>query len=251
MSSIQLNNLRIASPCPVGWQNMHGDDRARFCDLCQLHVYNIEEMTTDEVQSLIASTEGRICARLYKRADGTVLTKDCPVGLRALRRRVSRKAAAVIAALVSLSATAFGQQPKKDDASQVSPRRIVRQKADVKHPRGLAGTVMDAAGAVVPNAKVLLTNVTTNATRTINTDETGRFEVLALDAGQYSLTVEAFGFKTLVVKSLDVAPETSVEVDLIFEEAAVLVGVLVDVPDLIDRKPGVVISGEYIRRLPF
>src|ERR671916_798746 len=91
-----LNRLRIASPCTVGWERMTGDERVRFCEQCNLHVYNISAMTEAEVASLIKSQEGRLCARLYRRADGTVLTRDCPVGLRALRRRMSKTAGAVL-----------------------------------------------------------------------------------------------------------------------------------------------------------
>jgi hypothetical protein len=34
-------------------------------------------MTSDEAASLIAGREGRLCARLFRRADGTVITADC------------------------------------------------------------------------------------------------------------------------------------------------------------------------------
>ncbi|HEY6046048.1 MAG TPA: hypothetical protein VIU65_05550, partial [Pyrinomonadaceae bacterium] len=96
-TEIQLDRLRIASPCPVSWEQMKGDERSRFCDLCSFHVYNIAELTASEAKSLIAKTEGRICARLFRRSDGTVITKDCPVGLRAIRRRVARISGAVFA----------------------------------------------------------------------------------------------------------------------------------------------------------
>ncbi|MDQ3181817.1 MAG: hypothetical protein M3Q33_15040, partial [Acidobacteriota bacterium] len=35
-----------------------------------------------------------VCVRFFKRADGTVLTKDCPVGWQAIKRRVSKIATA-------------------------------------------------------------------------------------------------------------------------------------------------------------
>ena len=34
-------------------------------------------MTSDEAASVIAGREGRLCARLFRRADGTVITADC------------------------------------------------------------------------------------------------------------------------------------------------------------------------------
>src|SRR5438067_13528065 len=103
-----LTKIRIAVPCQASWEGMAGDERVRHCTLCSLNVYNFAEMTRDEVRELLVRTEGRVCARLNRRADGTVLTRDCPMGLRALRRRASRVAAAVIAALLSLPSWAFG-----------------------------------------------------------------------------------------------------------------------------------------------
>ena len=84
-----IDRLKVASPCPAGWGQMTGDDRVRFCDSCQLNVYNFAELTRKEAEEIIRTTEGRICGRLYRRADGSVITKDCPVGLRAVRRRVA------------------------------------------------------------------------------------------------------------------------------------------------------------------
>ena len=41
-TKVDFDHLRIASPCPANWDQMSGDDCVRFCDLCNLHVYNIE-----------------------------------------------------------------------------------------------------------------------------------------------------------------------------------------------------------------
>src|SRR5687767_1276640 len=97
-----IDNLRVAAPCPAAWENMAGDERARYCQSCQLTVYNFSEMSAREVYDLIAKSEGRICGRLYRRADGTVLTKDCPTGLRAYHKRVTRFAGAALAAILGL-----------------------------------------------------------------------------------------------------------------------------------------------------
>jgi hypothetical protein len=58
MNSVKfdLYKLRIASPCSVGWDHMTGDDRTRFCDLCQLNVYNVAGMTEAEVRELVSLT---------------------------------------------------------------------------------------------------------------------------------------------------------------------------------------------------
>lgn len=103
----QLNDIRIASPCSVDWESMTGTDQVRHCGECRLNVYNISEMTTQDAQELIARTEGRLCIRMYKRADGTVITRDCPVGLAAARATIARiacrfgaVAATILAAVV-------------------------------------------------------------------------------------------------------------------------------------------------------
>src|SRR5262245_30988553 len=101
-SNFDVNELRVASPCSVGWENMSGDERQRHCDLCELNVYNLSGMTAREVDRLITDREGRLCIRMFRRADGTVITRDCPVGLRAVRKRVATFAGAAITAVLGL-----------------------------------------------------------------------------------------------------------------------------------------------------
>lgn len=82
-----LDRVRIAAPCSASWEAMTGDDRVRFCAGCEKNVYNLSAMARDEAERLLAEREGSICVRLYKRADGTVMTSDCPVGVKRKRRR--------------------------------------------------------------------------------------------------------------------------------------------------------------------
>jgi hypothetical protein len=89
-----LNNLKVASPCSANWDEMIGNERQRHCGDCQLNVYNISGMTRTEAENFLVNAEGRVCVRFFKRADGTVLTKDCPVGWKAIKRRVSKIATA-------------------------------------------------------------------------------------------------------------------------------------------------------------
>ena len=79
---IDIDSLHVASPCQAKWKDMRGDDRARLCLACDKHVYNLSSMTRTEIETLIVATEGQFCRRLYKRKDGTVLTADCPLGVR-------------------------------------------------------------------------------------------------------------------------------------------------------------------------
>jgi hypothetical protein len=54
---IDLDRIAVASPCPVAWDDMTGNDRVRFCSQCKLNVYNISAMTRSEAESFIANDE--------------------------------------------------------------------------------------------------------------------------------------------------------------------------------------------------
>jgi hypothetical protein len=97
-----LNNLKVASPCSQDWDAMIGSERKRFCGECKLNVYNLSGMTRTEAENLLLNSEGRLCVRFYTRADGTVLTQDCPVGWQAVKKRISRTAAAFVSLLFGL-----------------------------------------------------------------------------------------------------------------------------------------------------
>lgn len=80
---------------------MEGDDRARFCRTCSLNVFNVSELSELEVRELIAK-KGGVCGRIFKRKDGTVMTRDCPTGVRALRLRFLRGLTAAATLLTGL-----------------------------------------------------------------------------------------------------------------------------------------------------
>lgn len=92
-----LDNIHVASPCSADWNEMYGNDRKRFCGDCKLNVYNLSDMTRQEAENLLMNSEGRLCVRFFRRADGTVLTKDCPVGWQAIKTKVARTASASFA----------------------------------------------------------------------------------------------------------------------------------------------------------
>ena len=108
-----LDLVQIASPCHVSWDDISGDERRRFCEHCNLHVYNLSDMPQVEAEAFVSQAEGRTCIRMYRREDGTVLTRDCPVGLRAVRQRLVRAVAALAGLLLALvSGTVFAGRLK-------------------------------------------------------------------------------------------------------------------------------------------
>ena len=99
-----FDNIRVAALCNADWEQMIGNERARFCGQCNLNVYNLSSMTRDEAESFVTSSEGRVCVRFYRRRDGKILTENCPVGLRAMKRRLSKFAQAVTSAVLGFFA---------------------------------------------------------------------------------------------------------------------------------------------------
>jgi hypothetical protein len=100
-----LDNIRVAAPCGMPWDKMAGDDRVRACGDCQKNVYNLSDLTRDEAEALIVEKEGRLCVRYFQRADGTILLKDCAVGVKQRRRR--RFVAVGVAASLAGTALAY------------------------------------------------------------------------------------------------------------------------------------------------
>lgn len=113
--------LKVASPCKVDWDQMEGDDAVRFCGQCKKNVYQLSNLTTEQIEELLNVPGEKRCVRFYQRADGTVLTGDCTVGAR--RRR--RKQALFALGAGVLSAFGYGAIPGDAPAppAQVMPAR--------------------------------------------------------------------------------------------------------------------------------
>src|ERR1043165_7037579 len=89
----------------------------------------------------------------------------------------------------------------------------------------IQGTVVDANGAVVPGASVEIKNLDTNVSRSLTTDEGGRFVAPLLQPGNYSVTVSKQGFSTGVLEktTLTVGQALTVNVPLKISDVADLV----------------------------
>lgn len=102
-----LDQVRVASPCNASWAEMLGDERVRFCVSCEKNVYNLSAMAREEAEALLARRLGdELCVRYYQRADGTILTEDCPVGVTKKRRKKMALAVAGAGALAFSAAVA-------------------------------------------------------------------------------------------------------------------------------------------------
>ncbi|OFW27507.1 MAG: hypothetical protein A3J28_01710 [Acidobacteria bacterium RIFCSPLOWO2_12_FULL_60_22] len=60
----------------------------------------------------------------------------------------------------------------------------------------ISGTVRDASGAVIPRSAVTLRNLETGITRSVTTDDQGRYNAPTLPLGNYQVRAEISGFET-------------------------------------------------------
>lgn len=132
-----LDAVRVASPCNASWNEMVGDDRVRFCGSCQKNVYNLSAMLSHEAEELLG-LNGELCVRFYQRADGTVMTQDCPVGVKKKQRKKLALSVAGAGALAAAAVSAlFHEQSHKKCSVMMG---------DVASPTEPAGTVPPVMG---------------------------------------------------------------------------------------------------------
>jgi hypothetical protein len=110
-------------------------------------------MKRDEAVDLLRATEGRICARIYQRSDGTVLTADCPVGLRLVARRAKRMAFGAVAASFGAVAAVLGflaSSPMRRVVDVEPVRRVIVEKTQRIEEAGSALVPGPIKGNAVP-----------------------------------------------------------------------------------------------------
>ena len=96
------------------------------------------------------------------------------------------------------------------------------------------GTVRDEAGAFVAGAAVEVRNVETNLTRTLSTDEDGRFVFLQLRPGRYTLSVVKQGYATLAQEEFPLTVGQTANLDLSMKVSQVAETVTVSAVQTVD-----------------
>lgn len=189
-----LDQLYVATPCTADWDKMRGSDQIRFCNQCQLNVYNISALTRKEAEALIASTEEKLCTKLFRRSDGTIITQDCPVGLRAIKKRVSRFATAALGFLLSvISNQTIGWA---DDGHKYCKHYVAKitRLQNTDNFIVITGIVDDQQKAVIANAYVEITNEETKQTYKTSTNAEGTYRFSLSQDGTYSIKIQSPGF---------------------------------------------------------
>src|SRR2546423_3557481 len=87
----------------------------------------------------------------------------------------------------------------------------------------ILGTVTDQQGAVVPGAKVTVTNTgkqTTQITRDTLSGDDGTYQIVSLPIGNYRVTIERQGFKRFVTEDNKLQINQSLRLDATLEAGA-------------------------------
>jgi hypothetical protein len=118
----------------------------------------------------------------------------------------------------------------------------------------LNGTVTDATGAVVANAKVVVTNQATKVESATQTDTAGAYLFPSLPIGIYRVQVTAPGFQSAVVANLelDVASSPTQNIQLKIGQAAETIEIVADTA-LVDTSTtsiGQVINDKTVQEIP-
>src|SRR5918993_720657 len=118
----------------------------------------------------------------------------------------------------------------------------------------VVGTLKDSTGAVVPDAKVTLTNTQTGVTNEKTTDANGSYEFFTVRPGTYVITAEKAGFSIALVDNIQVTVGARQRVDLnmavgqLTEKVEVSASAVLLQTDSSDRSQA--ITGEQTKALP-
>jgi Carboxypeptidase regulatory-like domain len=227
----KLDQLRVVSPCSTDWDRMSGDEKKRFCSGCNKFVYDFSQMTRRQVEAIVSINRGRMCARITRRPDGSLLTMETPPAHPVIARRASPVVNATLAAILGLSVPANALNVDVSAA-----QLIFRSDADSDGARApysggeapVGGTVFDPQGAVIQGAAVKLISDAGAELKTITSTE-GEFTFARVPYGAYIMLIEAKEFYTHVNSNVivDTPYDTRFEVAMKVKRVIAMMGGIV------------------------
>ncbi len=116
------------------------------------------------------------------------------------------------------------------------------------------GIVTDSTGAVLPGVTVSVTNVDTKVAQTVVTDAEGRYQILYLNPGLYSIGAELSGFKKFSLKETRVGVGDAARVDVVLQtggiEETVQVTAETSLLNTVSGISGTTVDAKQIAELP-
>lgn len=131
---------------------------------------------------------------------------------------------------------------------------VLAAAAQAQFRAGVQGTITDSAGAIVPGARVVLTNKETNQSVETVSSDGGFYRFSALAPGSYSIAVEKENFKKAVIDNLKVDAESLEGTDVVLAAGGISETVTVEAENVgletEDASIRKTISTEEVLRLP-
>jgi uncharacterized protein YbaA (DUF1428 family) len=156
-------NINIAKPCQQSWDEMGSDDKRRFCDSCQKHVYDFTKSSDREIVERL-NAEPKLCGRFL----GSQLNRDLIVP----KEKSSFWMAAASGALAFLNIGGH------ELSAQTQPEMVQTYKHQTLSgkEKKVIGIISDKYGPL-PYAKISLKGKTVETTTNID----GEFIIMAED----------------------------------------------------------------------
>src|SRR5215467_14042099 len=118
----------------------------------------------------------------------------------------------------------------------------------------IRGVVVDSTDAVIPRAKVTLTNSGTGLQRSVTTNESGDFNAPFMPLGDYQLTAEVAGFSKKVLTGINLQVDQTATIRIVLEPGTATQSIEVNsAAPLLDAQTsslGQVIENKRILELP-
>jgi hypothetical protein len=245
-----LDSVNVKSPCSENWDEMTGSDEVRFCSRCAKDIHNLSAMNRAEAEKLVKQSNGKICIRIEKNANGKLISAPPkPVQI----KRQSAFAAGILATSLTLSALAHAQNKTPDTTENSTQNQIVKSQKSVQNNSAvnLSGKVTDENGAVIPGAKITLRQIGTEKTFVIETNIEGFYEIKEITPAVYEIIAEAAGFQKSVLSDVEILKDLNLNKNLKLANTA-FVG-LITVEPVIEEpegKPSYEVQQRPILELP-
>lgn len=116
--------LRVVNPCPKRWLDLAPANGGRYCDSCERHVVDVEQLTRAELEALLEAGDP-FCARIAILPNGEALTRDhprCP-----LRRWSPSPGLAAVIAATSLACSPAPHGEADEEPCDVAPQAVQKE----------------------------------------------------------------------------------------------------------------------------
>ncbi len=108
----------LSFTCPQLWAGMAGNEKTRFCDVCQKNVHNLSMMHAEERRALLASTGESPCVAYFKHVNGTPIDVTALPESNPLKRKLTQVALVTASAMglgsIGMSSMALLEECSKD-----------------------------------------------------------------------------------------------------------------------------------------